>query len=129
MKVIILILLIIFDSLFLDKKSKIIIVTGDITCKSCVLEIYEYFKSKKSKKNIYIGIKDKNLYSNLNTEKYYKTSIRNAQIVFLPINYQSKITKFPFLIKINNTDTTIFEYDQLYKNENLNTGLLTKLAK
>lgn len=107
-------------------KKKYILVTGDITCKACVIEIHSHLSKRNKKKNICIALKDKgHLISNETGLSYYRSELPKANFIFLQQeSFFPKKEKFPYVLTIVNADTVKIPYDSLYARDILNTALL-----
>jgi len=115
--------LIIFSFLILNNPKPIyVILVGDISCKSCVLELYAYLIKKTKNDKITIATRDKkNIFLNDNKIAYFKKELTKANFLILDApRLFPEHEKYPYLLKITGRDTLKFLYDSLFVGENLN---------
>lgn len=120
--------LIIVCSLLLgsEKNKTYLIVSGDLTCKACVIQLHNYLSRKVKKKSLFILLEDKgNFLLNQTSSTYLKSELPAAIFIFSNKKelFPSR-KKYPYLIRIYKGDTTKIIYDSLFTEENLNTRQL-----
>ncbi len=106
---------------FQSKETKYMIVAGDITCKSCVIELHAYLNKKTKKENLSIALRDKGyLILNESSLNYYQREIPRAQFQFLTSErfFKGK-EKYPYLFIITGKDSLKLPYDSLYAGDQL----------
>lgn len=114
--------LIIFLSFQTSPKPQYLIVTGDITCKSCVIDLHKYLRSKTKNSNITIVTRDKgSIVANDLTVNYLKNELptANFNVVNTPELFAER-QRYPYLLRIVENDSLKFPYDSLFKGEDLN---------
>lgn len=108
--------------IFIKPKPRYVIVVGDITCKSCVIDLHKYLRSKTKNSYINIVTSDKgSIVANDLTINYLKNEIPSAnfKIIDLPQMFAER-QHYPYLIRIVNNDSLKFPYDSLFMGEDLN---------
>lgn len=118
-------LILLFLLCFLSQSSiqkKYILIAGDITCKSCVIELHSYLEKKTKKGGLEIALQDKGHFIvNESSKQYFQKELPSSKIVFSSNRLLfPKKEKYPYLLKINQGDTAKVPYDSLFINEVLN---------
>lgn len=110
---------------FLSQSSiqkKYVVVAGDITCKACVIELHNYLEKRTKKGTLEIALQDKGHFiPNESSRQYFQKELPSSKIVFSSNRLLfPKKERYPYLLKINQGDTTKVPYDSLFINDVLN---------
>jgi hypothetical protein len=115
-------LLLIFLVFFHKPRLEYVVVVGDLTCKACVVELHEYLSEKVKGAKIKIVVKKhQSIVGNDLIISYYKKEIPNANFVVTnKAELFSQRERYPYLLKINHTDTLKLPFDSLFSDNGLN---------
>jgi hypothetical protein len=104
------------------KHPKYLIVIGDLTCKSCVVQLHNFLSSKVKKSHLSIGFKNRNnFFSSESTMGYYHKELPKAKYLMLNNDsYFPAKERYPYVLKITGKDTIKTGYDSLFFGEYLN---------
>jgi hypothetical protein len=108
------------------KEKKYFILAGDITCKSCVVQLHDYLKKKTKKGNLLIAFRDKgNIILNESGLNYFQQALPKAKFIFLTDASLFPLKeKYPYLLTVTKQDTLKIPYDSLFYGNDLNTKYL-----
>ena len=103
-------------STFIKPIPNYLIVTGDITCKSCVIQLYEHLVTMSKNDKITIGVRDKeSIILNDNTINYFQKELPTARFVIIRAkSLFREREKYPYLLKVLAIDTLKIPYDSLF---------------
>lgn len=107
----------------IEEDCEYIIVTGEFTCKSCVLDLFEYLY-KKQRDKVSIGTAYKNVIVGGLSLAYYQKSLPNASFQARPINLSTMYRKYPTLIRCCSQDSSIYPFDSLFIGNSLNVNFI-----
>lgn len=102
------------------KEKKYIIMAGDITCKACVIQIHQYLSGRTKTGKLLIGLRNKgNLILNESSVNYYRNELPKSSFIFFDgeVLFPRK-ERYPYVLRIDNSDTLKIPYDSLFSGKN-----------
>lgn len=108
-------------------KPRYLILVGDISCKSCVIQLHTHFITNLRSRSTVIGLKDRqSVILNEMAMDYYKTELPDANFVLINDTTLFKLDKYPCVLKIQKHDTLLLTYAQLFFGDALNVTILDR---
>ncbi|PBQ32584.1 hypothetical protein CNR22_12645 [Sphingobacteriaceae bacterium] len=104
-----------------NRNKQYVIITGDISCKACVIQLHNHLSRKIKKDKLCIALRDRgNIILNESASAYFKHDLPLARYILLNNETLFPLKeKYPYLLSILGKDTLKISYDSLFTENGL----------